>query len=164
MVIEQDDYDQYFLAIEQTPMLESRNVATALFLLLATHYVFNLSYHSKSADFLIFVQERIAKIPSFTASSQKKCKENLLFHCPMWMESHAFTILWKRMWVPTMIWTNIIYCAVLTLTTCSFHNFMAAAFITSMFYITIGAFDHLFILCSFPIPVHFCKLQRLNIL
>ena len=75
MVIEQDDYDQYFLAIEQMLMLESRNVATALFLLLASHYVFNLSYHSKSADFLIFVQERIAKIPSFTASSQKKRKE-----------------------------------------------------------------------------------------
>lgn len=57
VVIEQDDYDQYFLAIEQTLMLKSRDIATALFLLLASHYVFNLSYHSKSADFLIFVQE-----------------------------------------------------------------------------------------------------------
>lgn len=75
MVIEQDDYDQYFIAIEQTLMLESRDVASAFFLVLASHYVFNLSYHSKLADFLIFVQERIAKIPSFTDLSQKKRKE-----------------------------------------------------------------------------------------
>ena len=53
----------------------SRDVATAFFLLLASHYVFNLSYHSKLGDFLIFVQERIAKIPSSTGLSQKKRKE-----------------------------------------------------------------------------------------
>ena len=75
VVIQQDDYDQYFLAIEQTLMLESRDVAAALFLLLASHYVFNLSYHSKCSDLMTFVQEKIAKIPSFGASSQKKRKE-----------------------------------------------------------------------------------------
>lgn len=56
-------------------MLESRDVAASLFLLLASHYVFNLSYHSKCSDLMTFVQERIAKIPSYGTSSLKKRKE-----------------------------------------------------------------------------------------
>ena len=79
MVIEGDEYDQYFIAVEQTLMLECRDIATALFLLLASHYVFNLSYHTKCTDFLIFIQEKVAKIPSVTSadsdSKHKKRKE-----------------------------------------------------------------------------------------
>ena len=45
-------------------MLESTNLASALFLLLATHYVFNLSYHTKAAELLMFIQEKFAKIPT----------------------------------------------------------------------------------------------------
>ena len=72
VVVQQDEYDQYFLAIEQSLIMESRDVAGAVFFLLASHYVFNLSYHSKCADLLTFLQERVAKIPSFEASRKKR--------------------------------------------------------------------------------------------
>ena len=40
------------------------NIATTVFLLIASHYVFNLSYHSKVYELLIFIQEKIGRIPS----------------------------------------------------------------------------------------------------
>ena len=52
-------------------MLECNNIMTALFLLLASHYVFNLSYHPKATDFFLFLQERVAGISSIT-SKQKR--------------------------------------------------------------------------------------------
>lgn len=52
------------IATEQTLMLDCTELATALFLLLASHYVFNLSYHSKADDFFTFIQENIVKIPT----------------------------------------------------------------------------------------------------
>lgn len=74
VVVQQDEYDQYFLTIEQSLVMESRDVAGAVFFLLASHYVFNLSYHSKCADLLTFLQERVAKIPSFEARKKRKEK------------------------------------------------------------------------------------------
>ena len=37
---------------------------SALFFLIASHYVFNLSYHPKVYEVLRFVQEKIVNIPS----------------------------------------------------------------------------------------------------
>lgn len=71
VVIVKDEYSQYFIAIEQIMMLECHNFMTALFLLLASHYVFNLSYHCKAKDFL-FLQERVAGINSATTEKQKR--------------------------------------------------------------------------------------------
>lgn len=53
-------------------MLECNNVTTAFFLLLASHYVFNLSYHHKATDFFLFLQERVARITSQTSGKQKR--------------------------------------------------------------------------------------------
>ena len=39
-------------------------MATAIFHLLGSHYILNLSYHPKLNDLLIFIQEKIAHIPS----------------------------------------------------------------------------------------------------
>jgi len=64
VAIERDDYYQFMVAIEQTLMLDCTEIATALFLLLASHYVFNLSYHSKADDFFTFFQEKVANIPT----------------------------------------------------------------------------------------------------
>ena len=61
VVVTKDEHCQYFIASEQMMMLECNNVMTALFLLLASHYVFNLSYHHKVTDFL-FLQEHVARI------------------------------------------------------------------------------------------------------
>ena len=44
--------------------MECANVATAMFHLLGSHYILNLSYHPKLNDLLIFIQEKIAHIPS----------------------------------------------------------------------------------------------------
>ena len=46
-------------------------MATAVFFLLAIHYIFNLSYHSKVADVLRFIQEKVAGIPSDDKVSTK---------------------------------------------------------------------------------------------
>ena len=53
-------------------MLETTNLASALFLLLAAHYVFNLSYHTKAAEVLTFIQEKFAKIPTVVFDSKHK--------------------------------------------------------------------------------------------
>ena len=52
------------IAVEQSLILDSTKISTALFLLLTTHYVFNLSYQVKAEEFLMFIQEKLAKIAS----------------------------------------------------------------------------------------------------
>lgn len=44
--------------------MEYADVATAIFYLLGSHYILNLSYYPKLNDLLIFIQEKIAHIPS----------------------------------------------------------------------------------------------------
>ena len=51
--------------------MECRDLASALFLLLGSHYILNLSYHSKLHDTMTFFQEKVAKISS-TAKSKAK--------------------------------------------------------------------------------------------
>ena len=75
VVIEGDEYCQYFIAVEQMMILSSTDITTALFHLMASHYVFNLSYHSKATDFYIFLQERVTQIPSALTESKKARKE-----------------------------------------------------------------------------------------
>ena len=61
---EEDERHQLFVVIEQEPMLETSNVVTSIFLGLIAHYVFNLAYHLKTGDVWLFIQERIAGLPS----------------------------------------------------------------------------------------------------
>ena len=61
IAITHDDYNQYFIAVEKGMYMESMDIATAVFLLLGSHYVFNLSYHAKVWRFL---QEKVGGIPS----------------------------------------------------------------------------------------------------
>jgi len=71
VVITHDDYEQYFIAIEQKLYFESTDLATAVFFLLGCHYVLNLSYHQKLADLLRFYQEKIAGIASAQGTKWK---------------------------------------------------------------------------------------------
>ena len=64
VVILHDDYNQYFIAVEQIMCMECTDVATALFYLVASHYVLNLSYHDKIQEVFRFIQERIMDIES----------------------------------------------------------------------------------------------------
>ena len=45
------------------------------FLLLATHYVFNLRYHTKAAELLMFIQEKFAKLPTVVFDLKHKGKK-----------------------------------------------------------------------------------------
>ena len=63
-VVRHDDYNQYYVAVKRKLLTESTNVATAVFFLLATHYIFNLSYHPKVTEILRFIQEKVAGISS----------------------------------------------------------------------------------------------------
>ena len=50
---------QYYIAVEQDLHMECKNMTSAIFLLLAMHYVFNIQYHPKIHDVLYFIQERV---------------------------------------------------------------------------------------------------------
>lgn len=56
--------NQYFVCVEQQLMMETTNIVSAVFFCLAAHYIFNLTYHRKSGDVWLFVQEKIFHLPS----------------------------------------------------------------------------------------------------
>ena len=61
---DEDIMQQYFVCVEQELMIESTNIITAIFFCVAAHYIFNLSYHRKSGDMWLFIQETICGLPS----------------------------------------------------------------------------------------------------
>ena len=63
LVAEEDDLNnQFFLVVEGEFILECGNPATAVFNLMAAHYVFNLDYDPKAKDALVFIQEKVLKV------------------------------------------------------------------------------------------------------
>lgn len=71
-MIVHDDYNQYYITVEKALCMECTDMATALFFLIASHYIFNLSYHPKVYEVLRFVQEKIVNIPSDERSKVSK--------------------------------------------------------------------------------------------
>lgn len=63
VVIQHDEYEQYFIAVEQCLMMETTDAATAIFLMLGSHYIFNLNYHPKFNDAMTFIQEKLQRYP-----------------------------------------------------------------------------------------------------
>ncbi|XP_019854847.1 PREDICTED: uncharacterized protein LOC109583811 [Amphimedon queenslandica] len=70
VIFEGDELDQYFIAIEQCLILECKDIPTALFLLIASHYVFNISYQPKAQDFFAFIESKLLNISSSTYKSK----------------------------------------------------------------------------------------------
>ena len=66
-----DLQDTYFIAVEQKILMECRCAAKALYCLLATHYVFDISYNPSAKDVLLFLQEKVTGIsdPGFKKSA-----------------------------------------------------------------------------------------------
>ena len=60
---------QYFIAVEQQVLLECKSLERAIFVMVGSHYVFNIEYHSKVKDVFYFLQE---KVLGFTETSFKK--------------------------------------------------------------------------------------------
>ena len=71
IVVNNDEFDQFFISIEQKLYMECRDLASALFLLLGSHYILNLSYHAKLHDTMTFFQEKVANISSTCKSKSK---------------------------------------------------------------------------------------------
>ena len=71
VVFNHDDYDQFFVSIEQKLFMECGDLASALFLLLGSHYILNLSYHQKLHDMMTFLQEKVARILSASMHKSK---------------------------------------------------------------------------------------------
>ena len=53
----------HFIAVEQDLLLECRNIQSAVFIMLATYYVFNIEYCVKVKDVLCYVQDRVIGFP-----------------------------------------------------------------------------------------------------
>ena len=49
-----DILPSHFIAVEQELVMECRSIDSALFLLIAAHFVFNMEYHPKVKDFFFF--------------------------------------------------------------------------------------------------------------
>lgn len=50
---------QFFVAVEQQLLLECKSLERAIFLMVATHYVFNIEHNSKVKDVFLFLEEKI---------------------------------------------------------------------------------------------------------
>ena len=98
---ESDVCGQYFIAIEQTLMLENSNIFAAIFYLIAAHYIFNVQYHAKALPILLFLQEKVPStnirrtpttLTHFTGISRKKLSMEKKIHVVMerkWKKCNA---------------------------------------------------------------------------
>lgn len=50
--------------------MESSNIVSAIYFCLAAHYVLNISYHRKTGDVWLFIQEKILSLPSKAGKKQ----------------------------------------------------------------------------------------------
>ena len=71
VVFNHDEFNQFFVSIEQKLFMECADLASALFLLLGSHYIWNLSYHQKLHDMMTFLQEKVAAISSVSIHKSK---------------------------------------------------------------------------------------------
>uniref|UniRef100_A0A1X7UTF7 Uncharacterized protein n=1 Tax=Amphimedon queenslandica TaxID=400682 RepID=A0A1X7UTF7_AMPQE len=79
----EDEIDpQYFVAVEQQILFECKDVINALFHLISTYYVFNMSYHGRVQDILYFIQEKVLDIKdSTTKKSSMYLSVTLAIEC-----------------------------------------------------------------------------------
>ena len=50
---------QFFIAVEQQLLLECKSLEKAVYVMVASHYVFNIEYRHRVKDVFIFLQEKI---------------------------------------------------------------------------------------------------------
>jgi len=62
---------KYFIAVEQEPIVECRSILSAMFNLVALHYIFNIQYHPRVRDVLFLLQEKVLQVedPTFKKSA-----------------------------------------------------------------------------------------------
>ena len=58
--------EQHFISVEQDLMMETSTIMAVIFFCISAHYLFNLSYHPKTGDVWVFMQEKILGVLSKT--------------------------------------------------------------------------------------------------
>ena len=66
---DEDIPPQYFIVYEQDVVMECRNFTSALYYLISTHHIFNISYNVTVKVVLFYIQRKIA---NFNDKSFKK--------------------------------------------------------------------------------------------
>ena len=61
---------QYFIALEQELVTECSSLSDAIFLLIAVHYIYNVTYHHRVRNFFLFFEEKVLELPSINTSSK----------------------------------------------------------------------------------------------
>lgn len=59
----------YIIVIEKQKLLQCSSLLSAVFILFAVHYVFNVEYYSKVKDFYLFLQSKLFDIKEATSFS-----------------------------------------------------------------------------------------------
>lgn len=57
--LDSDFSPQYFVAVEQSLLVECKSMKSAFYTVFVAHYIFNIEYHSRVKDFYFFVQESV---------------------------------------------------------------------------------------------------------
>ena len=85
MLSDDDDITpSVYIAVEQELVVECADLLKALFMLLAVHYVFDISYNERVKDFFLFLQEKVMNISDEAYSSGrsgKKISLLLIYYC-----------------------------------------------------------------------------------
>ena len=62
LFFDEDDEDclaeQHFISVQQGLIMETSTIVASVFFCIAAHYIFNLSYHTKTGDVWVFIQEK----------------------------------------------------------------------------------------------------------
>ena len=67
---EESVLNQYFVSVEQEIMMETSTLISSIFFAIAAHYIFNLTYHRKSGDVWVFIQEKVLGLASKTGTKR----------------------------------------------------------------------------------------------
>ena len=73
--------DQYFVVVEQSPLIEVQDLVKGIFVVLALHYVFNTQYNCRLCDFYLFFEDNILSIPTSLKKSTSYCNITAAIEC-----------------------------------------------------------------------------------
>ena len=80
MLSDDDDITpSFYIAVEQELVVECADLLKALFMLLAVHYVFDISYNERVKDFFLFLQEKVMNISDEAYSSERSGKKSACY-------------------------------------------------------------------------------------
>ena len=70
------ELQQYFISVEQKLILECKSITAAIYYCIAAHYIYNLSFHPKSGDVWVFLQNKVFDLPCKGNSKKLPSRES----------------------------------------------------------------------------------------